>query len=55
MFHSERLDHSSQAIIEARKWLEEKRDGLRPDNTIGGVSSVVGVSNSFYLSLEFSK
>ncbi|CAN4077154.1 unnamed protein product [Withania somnifera] len=35
------LDHSSQAIIEARKWLEEKRDGLRSDSTLGGLSSVV--------------
>lgn len=35
------LDHSNQAIIEARKWLEEKRDGLRSDNTLGGLSSLV--------------
>ncbi|MCD7446411.1 hypothetical protein HAX54_006020 [Datura stramonium] len=34
------LDHSSQAIIEARKWLEEKRDGVHSDNTLGGLSSV---------------
>lgn len=51
----ERLDHSSQAIIEARKWLEEKRDGLRPDNTIGGVSSVVGVDDTLGSPVEMAK
>ncbi|XP_049349805.1 protein KAKU4 [Solanum verrucosum] len=49
------LDHSSQAIIEARKWLEEKRDGLHSDNTLGGVSSVVNVDDTFGSPVEMAK
>ncbi|XP_049376895.1 protein KAKU4 [Solanum stenotomum] len=49
------LDHNSQAIIEARKWLEEKRDGLRSDNTLGGVSSVVSVDDTFGSPVEMAK
>ncbi|XP_059305629.1 protein KAKU4 isoform X1 [Lycium ferocissimum] len=50
------LDHSSQAIIEARKWLEEKRDGLRSDVTLGGLSSVLkDVDDTFGSPVEMAK
>ncbi|XP_055819937.1 protein KAKU4 [Solanum dulcamara] len=49
------LDHSSQAIIEARKWLMEKRDGLRSDNTLGGLSSVVNADDTFGSPVEMAK
>ncbi|XP_047258453.1 protein KAKU4 isoform X2 [Capsicum annuum] len=44
------LAHSNQAIIEARKWLEEKRDGLRSDNTFVGLSSVGKSKKNSYAS-----
>lgn len=49
------LDHNSQAIIEARKWLEQKRDGLRSDNTLGGLGSVVNVDDSLGSPVEMAK
>ncbi|CAN4075759.1 unnamed protein product [Withania somnifera] len=50
------LDHSSQAIIEARKWLEEKRDGVRSDNTLRGLSAVVkNVDDTFGSPVEMAK
>ncbi|KAM3379425.1 protein KAKU4 isoform X1 [Capsicum galapagoense] len=50
------LAHSNQAIIEARKWLEEKRDGLRSDNTFVGLSSVgKSVDDSFSSPVEMAK
>ncbi|KAK4374100.1 hypothetical protein RND71_004777 [Anisodus tanguticus] len=50
------LDHSSRAIIEARKWLEEKRDGFRSDITLGGLSSVVkNVDDTFGSPVEMAK
>ncbi|KAJ8538787.1 hypothetical protein K7X08_030083 [Anisodus acutangulus] len=50
------LDHSSRAIIEARKWLEEKRDGLRSDISLGGLSSVVkNVDDTFGSPVEMAK
>lgn len=55
MSHSDTLDLSSRAIVEARKWLEEKReekrDGLGLDITHGGLSSGVKNVSKIFISL----
>lgn len=55
MSHSDTLDLSSRAIVEARKWLEEKReekrDGLGLDITHGGLSSGVKNVSKIFISV----